>query len=156
MSPFLHSDRNYRNWIYLRQYQIYLNTKQSNHHFHRSSAISSIIKQLPTTMLKLAEDRETGGLFNNWFGKKSKYSLEFRLTTRIFATYVLHQVNLFIEIEWSYWCFNWITMWHFDCSQLLDLNAEISRSTRTDRCGQTARGITWQVKLEKQWITSGP
>lgn len=59
----------------------------------RSSAISSIIKQLPTTMLKLAEDRETGGLFNNWFGKKSKYSLEFRLTTRIMATYVLHQIN---------------------------------------------------------------
>ena len=53
-------------------------------------------------MLKLAEDRETGGLFNNWFGKKSKYSLEFRLTTRIFATYVLHQVNLFIEIESSH------------------------------------------------------
>ena len=44
-------------------------------------------------MLKLAEDRETGGLFNNWFGKKSKYSLEFRLTTRIMATYLLHQVR---------------------------------------------------------------
>eukprot|EP00116_Pleurobrachia_bachei_P002918 sb/3463180/ len=59
----------------------------------RSSAIASMLKQLPTAMLKLAEDRESGGLFNNWFGKKSKYGLEFRLSTRLLATFLLYQVN---------------------------------------------------------------
>ena len=45
-------------------------------------------------MLKLAEDRESGGLFTNWFGKKSKYGLEFRLSTRLLATFLLYQVHI--------------------------------------------------------------